>query len=246
MSDPIKDAFSKVKEDISSLKEQLYTISKELFSLKSTILDIKNQTDNQTDRQTNTSTNQTNTNKTQTNKELRQENRALEGIKTPNFDISTGNEGVQTDRQTIRQTDRQIERFVQYSKPIEEANYSPPSTISTEDRISHIKNVSEILDSLDELKKDLRFKFKKLTSQEMSLFSLIYDLEERGFTVDYSLLSSKLSITQSAVRDHIRNILSKGIPLKKLKENNKKVFLSIPLELKKVASLQTILSLRNI
>ena len=101
-----------------------------------------------------------------------------------------------------------------------------------------------VINSLDNLKKELRWTFKKLTNQEMTVFSTIYQLEEQGFTVDYSLISQKLSLSESSVRDYIQRILKKGIPILKYKENNKKVLLSVSPELKKIASLEVIQQLR--
>src|SRR3989344_5765103 len=98
--DPIKDAFLKVKEDILELKKQLDEI-------KRTIKQTENQTDTldkPTDRQ-----------------EIQTVPQEAEGLKPQNLMISTGNEGVQTDRQTNRQTDRQIEEIrLNLKKPFKE------------------------------------------------------------------------------------------------------------------------------
>ena len=80
----------------------------------------------------------------------------------------------------------------------------------------------------------------------MAVFSAIYQLEEEGLTVDYSILSTKLSLSESSIRDYIQRTIRKGLPIQKTKENNKKVILSISNDLKKIASLQTILQLREI
>ena len=80
----------------------------------------------------------------------------------------------------------------------------------------------------------------------MSVFSAIYTFEEQGFVVDYSLISQKLGLSESSIRDYTLKLIKKGVPILKLKENNKKVTLVISPELKKIASLQAILSLRQI
>ena len=80
----------------------------------------------------------------------------------------------------------------------------------------------------------------------MLVFSSIYQFEEQGFVVDYALLAQNLQLTEISIRDYIRKILQKQIPLIKSKESNKKVILSIPKDLKRIASLQTITQLRNI
>ncbi|MEK6846579.1 MAG: hypothetical protein AABY16_00245, partial [Nanoarchaeota archaeon] len=98
----------------------------------------------------------------------------------------------------------------------------------------------------DDLKKEVRLKFKRLTEQEMLVFSTIYQLEEQGFVVDYAILAQKLNLTEISIRDYVHKILKKEIPLIKSKEANKKIVLSIPQELKRIASLQTIFQLRNI
>jgi hypothetical protein len=94
------------------------------------------------------------------------------------------------------------------------------------------------------LKKEVRLKFKKLTDQEMNVYSAIYQLEEQGLVVDYSLLAQKTNLSEISIRDYIRKILSKGIPLQKQKELNKRIIVGIPAELKRIASLNTLLQLR--
>jgi DNA-binding transcriptional regulator LsrR (DeoR family) len=60
------------------------------------------------------------------------------------------------------------------------------------------------------------------------------------------LISQKLGLSESSIRDYTHKIIKKGVPLIKIKENNKKVTLSVAQDLKKIASLQTILALRNL
>ena len=103
-----------------------------------------------------------------------------------------------------------------------------------------------MLDSLDDIKKDLRYKFKKLTHKEMQVFEAIYSLENQGLIVDYPLLSQQLNLSESSIRDYTKNIIKKEIPLMKIKENNKKITLQISQNLKKIASLDTIQTLRNL
>jgi hypothetical protein len=152
-----------------------------------------------------------------------------------NLGVSTGNRGVPTDRQTNQQTDQQI----MSSQNIEEKspNKAPESTFP---------NVSEILANLDNLKKEVRLKFKRLTSQEIQVFSLIYSLEEDGNAVDYKLLSDKMSLSESSLRDYVLKLERKGIPITKEKLNNKRIILHISPDLKKIASLNTILQLRDL
>ncbi len=202
--DPLKEAFRKIKEDMIFLHKEILILKQEIAGIKRT-----------PNIQTKEAFSQTQINSIQTDEY------PSEAQKSQNLALSTGNKGVQTDRQTNRQTDRQEE-------------------------ISRLEQVSKILESLDEVKKELRAKFKRLTKQEMLVFETIYLLEEKGLLVDYSLIAQKLSLSESVIRDYIKNLTRKGIPLKKIKENNKKIILSIASELKKVTNLETINQLRSL
>ncbi|MEI6731518.1 MAG: hypothetical protein WCK90_02440 [archaeon] len=151
------------------------------------------------------------------------DNLPLYAPKPSNLASSIGNRGVPTDRQTNQQTDRQIK--------IEEK--------------SGISKVSDILDSLENIKGEVRFKFKHLTTQEMQVFSMLYSLEDQGMIVDYSLLAEKLSLSEGSIRDYIMKLLDKGIPILKTKENNKKVALSVDKSLRQIASLEVLQRLRD-
>ena len=63
---------------------------------------------------------------------------------------------------------------------------------------------------------------------------------------DYKTLSKRLNLTESSIRDYIGKLIKKGIPVEKIKLNNKNIQLSISPNLKKIASLSTILQLRGI
>mgnify|MGYP002682888005 FL=1 len=99
---------------------------------------------------------------------------------------------------------------------------------------------------MDNLKKEVRLKFKRLTDQEFSVFSTIYQLsEENGYT-DYKNLSIKLGLTESSIRDYIGRLIKIGIPVEKTKIKNKSIRLSISPNLKKIATLPTIFKLREL
>ena len=221
--DPIKEAFSKIKQDILDLKSQLESLNQQIEEIKRT-LDDKTPTqikDNESNQQINSTVQNNPT-----------DNLSLYGLKSQDMSISIGNGGVPTDRHSVSQTDQQtLEKTSKYQKI---------------DKINQIQRVSEVLESLDSIKKELRSNFKQITSQEMAVFSAVYTLEEQGFVVDYSLISQKLSLTEGSIRDYIHKLIRKNIPIIKSKENNKKITLSISPELKKIASLQTILSLREL
>ena len=172
------------------------------------------------------------------------------GLKAPNLRVSTGNRGVTTDRQTDRQTDQQTDKIlinnIDYKKNKNSLNIIK-ETKNIEDMELNIQRASEILESLDKIKKDIRLKFKKVTPREMIVFSLIYQLENQGFReITYNHIAKTLKLSQSSIRDYIQRMIRKGIPIKKVKINNKQIFLFISEDLKKIASLSTIIKLRDL
>ena len=225
MTDKLKEAFAKVKQDILNLQSQISLLTKELSELKRTL----NQTDRPTNQQTDLKYIQTEPNRQTDNQTVPHE---IRGLNHQNFGISIGSEGVQTDRPTNQQTDRQTQKFALNQ--------------NKSDNIENIEKVAELVNSLDELKKDLRKQFKKLTSQEMLVFTTIYLLGDEGLNVDYHSLAERTNLSESSIRDYIQKLIQKGIPIRKSKENNKKVTLTIPAEFKRMANLQTIISLRNL
>ena len=221
IEDLIKHAFAKVKEDIQFLKKE--------------IQEIKQALDRQTDKPTDRQIIQTDVQTVPTDENPFLEKTDFNALKPENLLVSTGNRGVQTDRQTNRQTDRHAEevRLTQQKQ-------------GTEDPLTKIDKLSETLNSLDIIKKDLRAKFKKLTPQEMLIFSAIYQIEEQQLVVDYALIAAKTKLSESSIRDYVQKLVKKGIPVDKTKENNKKITLSIHPDLRKIASLNTILQLREL
>jgi hypothetical protein len=55
-----------------------------------------------------------------------------------------------------------------------------------------------------------------------------------------------LQLSESSIRDYIGKIQKKGLPITKEKLNNKKIMLHIASELTKIASLDTLLKLREL
>lgn len=174
------------------------------------------------------------------------------GWNTRNLESSTGNDGVPTDRQTNRQTIQQTP-FTPEIPSLDTTNslslnYSPPQVVTNISKPikQQIVEASEILDSLDTIKKEIRRKFKSITRQEMLVFSTIYAFESQNLDVNYKNVALKLSLSESSIRDYVQRIIKKGIPLEKEKLNNKKILLHISPELKKIAPLDTIIKLRNL
>jgi len=223
--DKIKEAFQKVKQNILTLGNEISQIKQDINEIKQFLDDFSasalrqinpthpvNPTDNPTHPQ------------------------EIGGLKYPNIDISIGNEGVPTDRQTDRQTDNST-------------HFLPKKTQNQENKTieSDIQKATDILNSLDTLKKQIRHKFKHVTPQEMLVFSTIYQLEEQDpNSGTYRQIALKLGLSESSIRDYVQRIINKGIPIKKHKINNKKLILSISQDLKRIATLSTIIKLREL
>ncbi len=237
--DQIKEAFKKVKEDMDSLRSELLSLNREISSLKSSLNnfvvpknnsnEVPNYSFQQTNQQTDRQINQT------VPTYIPTDNLPFNAQKGQNLGISSGNQGVPTDRQTNQQTDRQTQNSPQ--------NYQ--RALFPKDPNS-MENALEILNSLDSLKKEIRLKFKDLTDQEFAVFSVLYQLEEEYGFSDYKTISNILKLSESSIRDYIGKLIKKEIPVEKIKVNNKIVKLTISQNLKKIASLQTILQLREL
>ncbi|HPD81764.1 MAG TPA: hypothetical protein PK357_01550 [Candidatus Pacearchaeota archaeon] len=231
----IKEAFSKVKQDmdilrkeVDSLKEGLKENRQSLIELCELIkkISIKQKEENFKEDPTHKSENSTSSPQIPTHPTH------FGLLRDENLGISTGNVGVPTDKQTNQQTNQQTDK----------GSYNT----NNKEKESPIIDAVKILDSLDNLKKEIRLKFKRLTDQEMTVFSALYQsCEEEGYA-DYRNLSQKLKLTESSIRDYVGRLIKKGIPVEKIKINNKNIQLIISSNFKKIASLSTILQLREL
>jgi len=229
--DQIKEAFDKVKQDILSTKLEISEIKKELKEIQLSILNlIKNQKKTySTQKPQKQAIRHINSTDFDTSTHPSTDNYPFKTLKQPYFNISIGNKGVSTDRQTDTSTDTSTRN----------------KGVKNNDFLQKNPSTSIILTQLDEITKEFRFKIKKLTKQEMIVLSLIYQLEDQGITTDYQILSQKLGLSESSIRDYVQRIINKGLELTKEKLNNKKVILHIPKEIRRLASLNTILELRE-
>ena len=214
--DYIKEAFSKVKQDIDFLKNEINNLKNELYENRKLMIQICENVQEISNRIDSAH---------QQIKPLNKENIPADNFifkprNTENLRISTGNGGVPADRQTDQQTDIPAK--------------------------NSIENAVEMIKSLDNLKKEISKKFKKLTNQEWIIFSTIYQFdEEKGYS-NYRILAEKLNLTESSIREYVARLIKKGISINKNKINNKNIQLNISPLLKQIASLSTILALREV
>ena len=231
--DLVQEAFQRVRQDINSMKEELTLLRKGLTETRTRMIEMceilaklgKNKEESSKIEPVEFSTQDVQ--KTATSTHPSTHNQSFNALKPQNTGISTGNEGVSTDRQTDRQTDKNKENSLENSQ-------------------NPINNAAEILDSLDNIKKEIRLKFKRITDQELLVFSTIYQLDEEQGHADYKMLSGRLKLTESSIRDYVQRLIKKGIPVEKKRINNKSIILNISQNLKKIASLSTILQLREL
>ena len=228
--DEVKKAFQKVKEDISILSDSIKEIREHLIYLHE---QIKLLSSSQKNKQTNPQTHSIIPADKQTTN-----NPSVEVIPTHNLpskplkdqfsNTSIGNEGVPADRQ---QTD----------------NRQTTHLSNSDLQLNLFENTSQLLNSLDDVKKSLRRQFKQLTDQEFLVFSKIYELSDSNQPeINYTLLATTLNLTESSIRDYIARLIKKNIPIEKHKINNKKVNIIISPNLKKLANLSTIMTLRDL
>lgn len=225
--DQVKTAFQRVKQDIDSMKEEINLLKQFLYETKENFSKIDKTIQDLTDSIS--KLNQKEDIIIPADKEQNPthpthnptDNLPFKPLKGQNMGISTGNRGVPTDRQTNQQTNQQTEKTA-------------------------FGDALEILNSLDNIKKEIRNKFKRITDQEFLVFSTIYQMAEETNYVDYKTLSRRLNLTESSIRDYVGRLIKKGIPVEKTKINNKMIQLSISEKLKKIAPLPIIFQLREI
>jgi len=214
--DPIKEAFSKIKEEINQLKEEITNLRAQIKDIQTTPTYNQENIYQQTNKQIDIQT--TPTHKTN-----------IESPYTPNSNSSIGNEGVPTDKQTNKPTNQQTQNTTQIKHKTD------------------FQQANDILSSLDSIKKGIRLKFKQLTPQEMLVFSTLYSLEELNTTeITYRTLAEQLSLSESSIRDYINKLIKKGVPIDKVRQNNKTILLKVSQDLKNIATLTTIQNLREL
>ncbi|MDP3987468.1 MAG: helix-turn-helix domain-containing protein [Nanoarchaeota archaeon] len=236
--DKIKESFQRVKEDIDSLYSELSSLRTEIEQTNTSLSEIYHLLDKispklgpQDNTLSSTHNQRNSTNPTHSSTH----NLPLSSLNSQKSSFSTGNEGVPADRQTNRQTNRQQENRAQTDESANDEIPSSPSHLNNSSlnpqgagpTYSPIEDAAKMLNSLDNLKKEIRLKFKRLTDQEIVVFSTLYQLDEETGPTDYRTIAARLNLTESSIRDYIARLIKKGIPVDKKKKNNKLILLSI-------------------
>jgi len=227
MDESIKVAFQKVKQDIDTLHNKLESLTQifqqnqeQFFKINSILEELTSKIVSKKENISSLTHPAHNSNISACDAFNPANKHLISPQKEHFIPFSTGNEGVPADRQTDQQTDQQTER-VSFNQAI------------------------DLLGSLDGLKAEIKNKFKKITDQEFLVFSTIYQIEEERGYADYKVLSQKLNLTESSIRDYVGKLIQKGIPLNKSKVNNKVIQLSVSDKLRKIAPLSILFQLRT-
>jgi len=245
--------FKRVEKEIKSIKEELSSIKLTINSLNQVLSKVNfpkpAQSVSSSDiQQTQEKLNSTDTKTIGFREPIKQtinlEQEEKQSIQQTIRHISTRNDGVPTDNSTdIQQTDKTIKIPIKSSFKISDRSDTTFNTKNTQNRKNiDIKNLDS---AVFELKQDLLNKFKELSQQEFKVFSAIYSLEESEQILDYALLSAKLNLTESSIRDYIMKLEKKGIPIIKEKLKNRRVSLHIRKELRDIFTLDKLLKIRE-
>ena len=221
--DKIKKSFSKVKEDIESLKTQLNEVKsliealskKDIFSKKSEEKDVKVPS---TPEEVSSTGNQG----------------VYAGIHSFIHSFDRHSTGIHSTDTRQAETDRQQTNQNLLQNPI---NQQIGLTNFQNNQQTNVSWSSSNLKQIDSL-------FLTLTKQEFITFITIFQLEEdikRG--ISYLELSRHMSLSEGCIRTYVSQMLKKGIPLQKIRLNNKLTLLLIEKEFKALNLKQRLLSL---
>jgi len=141
------------------------------------------------------------------------------------LNISIRNQGVPTDRPTHQHTNK---------SDLFKGNFNAFSKAEI------------LLDDLSFLKGEIKNLFKKLTSQEFLVLLTILNLREKNSPCNYRILSERLNLSESSIRDYVGKIIKKGIPIEKTKLNNKNILLSLSPSFLNLIPLNTLSLFKNL
>lgn len=89
-------------------------------------------------------------------------------------------------------------------------------------------------------------KFRSLTDMEFAIFMTIYELEENLGKVTYKDIASKFNLTEATIRNHITNLVNKGIPIDKERLFNKRTLFYIKKDFRELNMASRLLEIRQI
>jgi hypothetical protein len=221
-NEALRNSFKKIKQEMEYLSSEISSLKKEIINLYEILyqIDLIKNTKKAQNIQSSIST--TDIQQISENPADNPEYNKELNLKSH---ISIGNEGVPADSQQT--VNRQI---------IQENQLKDQKDKEEDSKISIL---------IDNLKTDLKEKFKSLTKQEFLIFSLIYSLTEEFGEANYKDIALRSKLTESSIRDYVTRLEHKGIPLIKEKKNNKLVVIKVPKELRDLATLDSLTKLKS-
>ncbi len=131
------------------------------------------------------------------------------------------------EKELVKQLKEETKFTPEISEEIEE-------NFIAQNRQKHVKTAQK--DILDEnfkaFKQNLNQAFNKLSKQELKAFLTVYQLDESNQGASYQEVAEKMGLTETCVRAYISSLFKKGIPLTKVKINNKRTIVSIKQDFK--------------
>jgi hypothetical protein len=237
----VRDAFSKIKEEISMIFSCLFEMKKEIEAIKNEISEIKRTFSVPTHFQHISNTFPTHHYDKWNENEKFLRNKAY-------FQSSTGNEGVPTHFQHISNTStsllRQInanfsQQNLQIDQPKAQSEKQPQDAKLQQAHDQNLNEIAKFESYATTYKQEIVKRFKSLTKKEFDIFSLIYSMQKVDEPITYKTLAQKTGLAPSSVRDLVNRLILKGIPVEK-SIIFKEVFLKIPDEFFKIASIEAL------
>jgi predicted transcriptional regulator len=243
----IQNSFKKIKEDMDSLNNEILNLKKYLGQTNKAINYLNSYLSSFIAHKWESSTSSADIQQIAQNPADNPSYKQELSLKSP---VSIGNEGVPTHSQQIvsrYSTEEKVLNQPEQHTPLSSNQLPVIPTVMPQASVDKTQdiNLNNLSAILEDLKKELKQKFKNLTNKELLVFSLIYTLGEELGEVSYKDIAMKANLTEGSVRDYISRLEHKGIPLLKEKKNNKMILLKIPDELKHISTLDNLTKLNK-
>lgn len=140
-------------------------------------------------------------------------------VKISEIKSSIGNQGVYSNIHSFN-----IHSFTKQEEPAAE-DISPKILLEPRQKLE-----KPDLAILSSSRQEILGRFSSLSKQELRTFLTIYELDEGKGNVSYVDVAKKLNLTEGCIRTYISSLMKKGIPVEKVKLNNKTVVLHVSKE----------------
>lgn len=160
---------------------------------------------------------------------------------------SSGNNGVkQTNKQALsNQALSTKEEEIAFEEPKNPVYNEKIKQISTTLQAHKHNTKEKIVHAVEfrTLKKSITQLFQGLSKQELRTFLTIYQLEDEQEEASYEAIAAKMELSEACIRGYAANLVKKGIPVLKVKINNKKTLFRIDKEFRDLNLKQKLINL---